>query len=119
MEGSTLLFDGGVGCLGNSVAFCVLPSVTILCPCVLVTTLTFALFSLCLLTKMLGSLSRPAGIYVSKEHWLKKYRRGFLFIQPSLILLIVNWFKTLSRMMDDESIALTFKTVIIMLQVGN
>lgn len=80
MEGSTLPFDGGVSWLGTSVAFWVLSSVTILCLCVLVTTLTFTLFSLCLLTKMLGSLSQPAGIYVSKEHWHKKYKRGVLFI---------------------------------------
>lgn len=54
-----------------------------------------------------------------KNLGLKIHKRGVLFIQSSLILFIVNWFKTICRMMDDKSIALTFKTVIIMLRVGN
>lgn len=40
---------------------------------------TFALFSLCLLTKMLCSLSQPAGMYVCKEYWLKKNKRVFVY----------------------------------------
>lgn len=87
-EGSRLQFGGRVSWLGNSVAFWVLSSVTTLHPCVLATTTEiFVLFSLCLLTKMLCSLSQPAGICVSKEHWLEKIK-GILFIQSLMILFI-------------------------------
>lgn len=89
MEGSTLPFGGRVSWLGNSIAFWVLSSVTVLCPCLLGTPLRGLLFPprVCSQRWYVAYHSLQA-CKCLKNTCLKKNKRGVLFIQSLLSLFI-------------------------------